>query len=169
MGEAEVTCQHHLHMAPDGRTRMDPGSLGWCQTKERTGPEWARVATRTLNSKVRGIIPYLAFQTGLKSCRPACAALLPISTPPVGRIAAITRSKSAVRRQPQHLRYGGERASTTSTSRNPPQRIVPFRGHITYMRRRSRERDACMHGRAGRCGPVRTCGREAVGREAART
>ena len=29
MGEAEVTCQHHLHMAPDGRTGVDPGSLGW--------------------------------------------------------------------------------------------------------------------------------------------
>ena len=40
MGEAEVTCQHHLHMAPDGRTGVDPGSLGWRQTKERTGSEW---------------------------------------------------------------------------------------------------------------------------------
>ena len=44
MGEAEVTCQHHLHMAPDGRTGVDPGSLGWRQTKERTGSEWPRMA-----------------------------------------------------------------------------------------------------------------------------
>ena len=27
MGEAEVTCQHHLHMAPDGRTGVDPARV----------------------------------------------------------------------------------------------------------------------------------------------
>ena len=66
MGEAEVTCQHHLHMAPDGRTGVDPGSLGWRQTKERTGSEWPRMAFQTLDSGVGGIITDPRIQSELK-------------------------------------------------------------------------------------------------------
>ena len=66
MGEAEVTCQHHLHMAPDGHTRMDPGSLGWCQTKERTGPEWPIMGYLNLNFNIIGMISNIAFQSQLK-------------------------------------------------------------------------------------------------------
>ena len=66
MGEAEVTCQHHLHMAPDGRTGVDPGSLGWRQTKERTGSEWPIMAYWTLNSNIIGMISNVAFQSELK-------------------------------------------------------------------------------------------------------
>ena len=66
MGETEVTCQHHLHMAPDGRTGVDPGSLGWRQTKERTGSEWPIMAYWTLNSNIIGMISNVAFQSELK-------------------------------------------------------------------------------------------------------
>ena len=66
MGEAEVTCQHHLYRAPDGRTGVDPGSLGWRQTKERTGSKWPRMAYWTLNSNMIGMISNIRFQSQLK-------------------------------------------------------------------------------------------------------
>ena len=53
-------------MAPDGRTGVGPGSLGWRQTKERTGSEWPRMAFQTLDSGVGGIITDPRIQSELK-------------------------------------------------------------------------------------------------------
>ena len=44
MGETEVTCQHHLHMAPDGRTGVDAqvhsGGVRRRNAQGQNGPEW---------------------------------------------------------------------------------------------------------------------------------
>ena len=45
MGEAEVTCQHHPHMAPDGRTGCGPRVT---QMASDEGSNWARMAQNGL-------------------------------------------------------------------------------------------------------------------------
>ena len=63
MGEAEVTCQHHPHMAPDGRTGCGPRVT---QMASDEGSNWARMAYWTLNSNIIGMISNVRFQSQLK-------------------------------------------------------------------------------------------------------